>query len=102
MKLIVREDGHLLGQPYQVELRANCASASSNPMKWPVQDSFSVCDLNPESARVNSQRTGVAIKTKLADHGNFEKQIELGVQSPQATCEEKTTIKKFSLRGLCK
>ncbi len=99
--VVVREAGHLHGQPYQVELRVRCGDASENPLQWSVRDSFSVCDLSPESVKTNTQGSAVALKAKMADHANFEKQLELGISQPQIDCQQQTTIKKFSLRRLC-
>ncbi len=99
--VVVREAGHLHGQPYQVELRVRCNNVSENPLQWSVRDSFSVCDLSPDSVKVNTQGSAVALKTKMADHANFEKQLELGISQPQIGCQSQTTIKKFSLRNLC-
>ena len=99
--LMVKEGGHLLGQPYQVEVRGNCSGGSTSQDKWPVKDSFSVCDLSPESVKLNTQKTAVALKTKMAEVSYFDQQIEEGMQHPQMRCLEKTTIKKFSLKNLC-
>ncbi len=99
--VLVREDGHLLGQPFQVELRVNCQTDQNNYLDWPVHDSFSVCDLDPESLKINSKKSAIALKTKMADHANFEQQLNLGLSSPQVKCEESTTVKKFSLNQLC-
>ena len=99
--VIVREDGHLLGQPYQVELRVNCSKSKDALDLWPIQDSFSVCDLDPNSVKLNRQRDVIALKTKLSDFRNFNDQIELGISSPKAQCSKQTTIKKFQLKRLC-
>jgi hypothetical protein len=99
--LLVREAGHLLGQPFQVELRVQCQPSTEAPIHWPVSDSFSVCDLSPESVKVNRSHTALALKTKMADHDSYDQQIELGISQPRVTCQKATTVKKFSLRDLC-
>ena len=99
--VMVREGGHLLGQPYQVELRVECSGILSDPLKVKVKDSFSVCDLDPDSIKVNSDGTAIAVKAKMADVNYYDDQIAQGVSSPEMRCLEKTTIKKFSLRKLC-
>lgn len=100
--IIVREDGHLLGQPYQVELRANCNKTKTIEGQWPIQDSFSVCDLDPKSLKMNKDQSVMALKTKLSDLTNFNEQIELGISAPSVSCSKNTTIKKFNLSDLCK
>jgi hypothetical protein len=99
--VLVREGGHILGQPFQVEIRANCQTQETDYQKWPVQDSFSVCDLSPESVKVNQAQTAVALKTKRADTQKYDDQLSRGVSSPDLVCHEKTQIKKFSLKTLC-
>ena len=102
--LIVREQGHLLGQPFHVELRVQCEnleSESTTPMDLPIKDSFSVCDLDPSSVRVNSNNTALALKTKMADTNDYNKQVAAGVIDPKPKCDPATVIKMFSLRNLC-
>ena len=99
--LVATENGHLLGQPFQVELRVRCGEAKGNIKDLPVKDSFSVCDLNPSSVKINNQKTALALQTKAADLNAYYDQVGEGVKSPEVSCESKTTVKKFSLRDLC-
>ena len=101
-ELIVKEGGHLIGQPYQVELRVNCHDSNeSDSTSWDIKDSFSVCDLDPESSIINNQNTAVAIKTKMADMKSYNDAISNGELHPEMKCQKKTQIKKISLRNLC-
>lgn len=98
-----REKAHVLGQKFQVELRYDCSNNSQlSPEVLPVQDSFSVCDLSPQSLRENLSRTAIAVKTKRADINSYYDQLERKVQQPNLSCHKTTEIKKFSLQGLCK
>ena len=98
--LLVREDGHVLGQPYQVEMRVNCSKVKVQPLEAKVKDSFSVCDLDPDSLKQNRQGSAVALKTKMANIGDYYEKLGRGPAST-VLCQEKTTIKKFSLKNLC-
>lgn len=99
--VVATEQGHLLGQPYQIELRAQCGKQSSEVMQWEVVDSFSVCDISPDSLKMNSQGSALAMKTKMSDLKYFDEQMNSGVISPQTRCLRETSIKKFSLQKLC-
>ncbi len=99
--IVAREDGHLLGQPYQVELRLNCDASDQDVMNLPIKDSFSVCDMKPESLKINKSQTAIAMKTKMADLDSYYAQVEQGIAHPEVSCQEKTTIKKISLKNLC-
>ena len=92
--ILAREDGHLLGQPYQVELRVRCHSQKEETIKLPIKDSFSVCDMSPESLKVNTKKTAVAMKVKMADINSYYEKVERGVASPEVDCAKPTTIKK--------
>ena len=70
-------------------------------MDIPVKDSFSVCDVKPESILVNSDQTGVAMKTKSVDITDYDNQILSATADIKPKCAEGTTIKHFSLEGLC-
>jgi hypothetical protein len=100
--LIAREEGHLLGQPYQIELRVNCNGDKKEIMELKVKDSFSVCDMQPESVKINNKKTALAMKVKVANINDYYQDIEKGIKSPQVKCGLKTKIKKFSLLKLCK
>ena len=104
--LIVREAGHMVGQPFQVELRVQCSSSSGsasneNIMNLPVNDSFSVCDLDPESVLINTDQTAMAMKTKSVDMNDYNRQTASGTVDIQPKCSVATTIKTFSLENLC-
>lgn len=99
--LVAREDGHLLGQPYQLELRADCGGDGGSVKSLPIQDSFSVCDMDPDSIKMNIKKTAIAMKVKLADIGSYDQKIAQGQASPEVSCLAATTIKKFSLKNLC-
>ncbi len=99
--IVARDEGHLVGQPFQVELRLNCEGDEKNILDLPIQDSFSVCDMKPESLKINRAQTAVAMKTKMADLDSFYAQVEKGEKHPQVMCQQKTTIKKLSLKNLC-
>lgn len=100
-QVLVHEGGHLVGQPFQVELRVQCPGDSSDIVSLPVKDSFSVCDLDPESVKMNKQKTALALKVKQADLTTYYDQISEGKQEPELKCAKKTSIKKFSLSNLC-
>ena len=101
-----REDSHVLGQKFQVELRYQCQpQVQQDPTdvtKIPVQDSFSVCDLAPDSVTINTSRTAVALKTKMANREHYYEQISDGQANPQLLCEARTEIKTFSLTKICR
>jgi len=100
--IVVREEGHLLGQPYQVELRMRCDSKDKEIMDLPIHDSYSVCDLSTTSLKINNQNSAIAMKVKNADLSHYNDQLDRGIASPEVLCQKETLIKKFSLRNICK
>jgi hypothetical protein len=100
--LTVRDQGHVLGQPFIVETRVSCQGPVTEVSKLPVHDSYSVCDMQPESIKLNKQRTAVAMKSKSADINSYYSDIEKGVQRTEVRCRPKTEILKFTLQNLCK
>lgn len=100
--LIVREEPHRLGQPYQLELRVRCGdSTASDPLKLPIHDSFSACDIDPSSVKVNTSQTALALKTKMADVETYNDQVAQGIKSPILQCLNSTSVLKFSLQNIC-
>ncbi len=104
--LIVREVGHMMGQPFQVELKVQCHPSSDTAptvdiMEVPVQDSFSVCNMDPESVVMNLEQTGIAMKTKSVDMNNYNNQVASGIVNIKPQCAKDTTIRVFSLENLC-
>ena len=98
--IMVHEGGHILGQPFQVELRVAC-QGQDKIENFVVRDSFSTCDLSPDSIRINNQKTAMALKVKNADITFYNQQISNGIPSPVLRCARATQVKKFSLRDLC-
>lgn len=99
--LTAREDGHLLGRPFQTELRVSCVEGEELK-EAKIQDSHSVCDLDPKSAVINKEKTAIAIKVKEADINAYQKAVENGESKAEVPCDKKTKILKFSLRDFCK
>lgn len=98
--LTAREDGHLLGRPFQTELRISCED--NEPLKKAIiQDSHSVCDLDPKSIITNNAETAIAVKIKEADIATYQKSIEDGSPLAKVPCAKKTKVLKFSLRDFC-
>ena len=98
--IVAREAGHILGQPFQVELRLNCKGEEKEVSLLPVHDSMSVCDIDPNSLKLNKNQTAIAMKTKMADMNRYYKDME---EDPTAKvhCAEATKVIKFSLEKLC-
>lgn len=98
--VVAREAGHILGQPYQIELRLNCKNSEGEVASLPVHDSMSVCDVDPESLKLNKNQSAIAMKTKVADMDRYYKEME---EDPNAKvyCADKTKVIKFSLENLC-
>lgn len=99
--VVVREGGHMVGQPFNLELRANCSSEKKDVKELEPVDAHSVCDLDPKSVVINKDKTAVAVKTKMADKDYYDKQVESGATEIKTRCSRKTKIVKFSLRTLC-
>ncbi|MCB0377460.1 MAG: hypothetical protein KDD33_03120 [Bdellovibrionales bacterium] len=100
--LVVRKDEHLLGRPFQVEVRAQCPGDASQVEDLAIKDSYSVCDLEPDSVKLNKKRSALALKTKEANVAAYEDQIAKGNMSAGVDCMRTTKILKFSLTDLCK
>ncbi|MCJ8277301.1 MAG: hypothetical protein HRT44_08235 [Bdellovibrionales bacterium] len=100
--VVARQQGHILGQNYQVELRLNCSPEKKDIHDLPVHDSLSVCDVDPDSLKLNRKKTAVAMKSKMADMKTYYDQIEKGDRLAQVQCAKKTEVIKFSLSKLCR
>lgn len=96
-----RQAGHILGQQFQVEVRVSCLGEVERPGELEVSDSFSVCDMDPDSLVVNRSGTAVAMKTKMAKVFSETELLSGENRNFYESCASKTEIKKFSLRNLC-
>jgi hypothetical protein len=99
--LTVRDEGHVLGQYFVVQLRANCSGAVKDFSKLEVLDSVSVCNMKPESVKTNRDMTAVAFLSKTANINKYYDDISNGVVEPKVDCNSKTEIQKFSLKKIC-
>ncbi len=64
-------------------------------------DSFSVCDIKPESVMMNVDQTAIAMKTKLVDMDDYNNQMASGTVDVKPNCAKATRVKIFSLENLC-
>ena len=101
--ITAREASHVLGQKFQVELRYSCDNSkhTHEALEAPVQDSFSVCDLDPNSIKLNLQKSAMALKVKAAVLYSYYDQVGQGLESPILYCETKTQVRSFSLKQIC-
>ncbi len=100
--LTVRDEGHVLGQNFIVQLRASCNGESDDFTKLKVLDSFSVCNLKPESVKINRKSTAIAFLSKTANINKYYEDLADGKVDPKVDCNASIEIQKFSLKNICK
>lgn len=99
--LTVRDEGHVLGQNFVVQLRASCSGEVEDFSSLDIIDSLSVCNMKPESVKTNRNLTAVAFLSKTANINKYYENISDGKSEPKVDCNLKTEIQKFSLRKIC-
>lgn len=102
MYLSVRDQGHVLGQPFVVETRLSCVGEVEDIKELEVVDSYSVCNMLPDSVVINTKATAVGMIVKSADIDRYDRDIASGLESPDIQCYEQNEMLKFSLKNLCK
>jgi len=102
MYLSVRDNGHVLGQKFVVETRLSCDGEVQNFSELEVKDSYSVCNMKPESITKNEKGTAVAMIAKSANINKYYDDIGEGLVSPEINCKAENELLKFSLKTLCK
>lgn len=99
--LTARDNGHVLGQKFLVQKRVSCNGEVENFSELEVLDSYSVCNMKPESITLNNKKNAVAMLSKSANVDQYYDDIEAGLSSPEISCNNNTEILKFSLKGIC-
>ncbi len=99
--LTVRDEGHVLGQNFLVQLRASCKGEVDDFSSLKILDSISVCNLKPESVKTNKNLTALAFLSKSANINKYYEDISNGKTEPNVDCNAKTEILKFSLKNIC-
>ena len=99
--LTVRDEGHVLGQNFVVQLRASCSGEVEDFSSLDIIDSLSVCNMKPESVKTNRDLTAVAFLSKTANINKYYEDLSNGKSDPKVDCNLKTEIQKFSLRKIC-
>jgi hypothetical protein len=100
--LSVRDHGHVLGQKFIVETRVSCQGHVDNIKELEVVDSYSVCNMKPDSVVKNTKGTAVAMLAKSADINRYYEELANGVPSPEIHCNQSNEVLKFSLKNRCK
>lgn len=99
--LSARNNGHVLGQKFLLETRVSCNGKSKDFAKLEVKDSYSVCNMKPESIVKNKKGTAMAMLVKSANINKYYDDIGEGVASPDVKCNEGNEVLKFSIKNLC-
>ncbi len=99
--LTVRDEGHVLGQNFVVQVRASCKGDIEDYSTLKVIDSISVCNMKPESVKTNKNLTAVAFLAKTANIDKYYEDIANGTADARVECNSKTEIQKFSLKNIC-
>jgi len=99
--LSARNNGHVLGQKFIVETRVSCNGESDDFTSLEVKDSYSVCNIKPESIVKNTKGTALAMLAKSANINRYYDDIGEGIASPEIYCKEGNEVLKFSLKNLC-
>jgi len=100
--LTARNNGHVLGQKFIIQKRVSCSGAVKDFSELEVLDSYSVCNMKPESITLNNKETAVAMLSKSANIDQYYDDIESGISSPEISCSKNTEILKFSLKDTCR
>ena len=99
--LSARNNGHVLGQKFVLETRVSCDGEVSDFTELSVIDSYSVCNMKPESITKNEKGTALAMLAKSANINQYYEDIGEGVSSPEISCNDGNELLKFSLKDLC-
>lgn len=97
VQLKVRDQGHIHGQPFIVEMYVNCKDEGP-PV---LVDSVSVCDLSPKSVKANRWNTAYGLKVKYADVTGYNEMIARGSLDARVQCKPQTDILTFALDNRC-
>lgn len=100
--LSARNNGHVLGQKFLLETRVSCSGESQDFTKLEVKDSYSVCNMQPESIVKNTKGTALAMLVKSANINKYYNDIGEGITSPNVDCHNGNEVLKFSLQNFCK
>ena len=100
--LSARNNGHVLGQKFLLETRVSCDGESQDFTKLEVKDSYSVCNMKPESIIKNTKGTALAMLVKSANINKYYDDIGAGIASPDVSCNGGNEVLKFSLKNFCK
>jgi len=99
--LSARDNGHVLGQKFLLETRVSCSGDVEDYSKLEVKDSYSVCNMKPESIVKNTKNTALAMLVKSANINKYYDDIAEGISSPHVNCKEGNEVLKFSIQNLC-
>jgi hypothetical protein len=99
--LSARNNGHVLGQKFLLETRVSCNGEAQDFTKLEVRDSYSVCNMKPESIVQNTKGTALAMIVKSANINKYYDDIGEGIASPDIKCHAGNEVLKFSLQNFC-
>lgn len=105
--VIVRKTSVVLGMPYSIELRPNCAkAATTNYKSFTAADSRTVCDVKAKSLRLREDGDSVGIMVREVDEDLYNEQT-MNLSADQVgdivpACKRASQELILTLRDLCR
>lgn len=104
--VIVRNDGHLLGHPYIIELRPNCGGVEKDWKKLKVADSQSACFVMKGTESVDPSNKTLSLKIYEANSvmmnvASMTEPVQGKALDVKPQCSPTATVFTFQLKNFC-
>lgn len=99
--IMVHSNGHLIGNPYIIEVIPDCQKTGLNWRRLPVKASESTCQVDRNGIELDRARQEVSVRVFKMDREKFQKDLMSDPTKAQARCLKESSVLKFILKDLC-
>ena len=100
--VVVRDDNHLAGQEFLVELRPNCGAENVNVNDLEALDVESACKVDVDSIAINPEKSEISVKVWGVDTKAYRKSANQQLAKATPKCSGVAKTVKFPLSRFCK
>ena len=101
LHVVIRKDGHLIGKPFIIEIRADCRGSGASWRKLEVGDMESACGVRRETLKYDPDNASVQIEYFDTDADAFNEESLHARDPVSPRCETKTKTFQVKFSELC-
>ena len=100
--VVVRNDGHTVGNPFSIELRPDCKPGNTKVEDLHVKDVYSSCKAFEGDFVVSPDGNKIQFQVYKPDNASLQKAVVNNIRLEKTPCLAEPEMVEFNLKKFCK